>query len=77
MENFSLESEGKMPVERLRRRWEDNSKTYREEIIYCCVGWIHLAPDTCPWRIPVNTAMIHLFNYGLFNDAVCSPDYMT
>ena len=48
--------EGKRPLGRPRRRWEDNIKMYLRE-----VGgggdWMELAQDMDRWRALVNTAM--------------------
>jgi hypothetical protein len=46
-------TEGKRPLERPRRRWEDGIKRdYRE--IGWGVEWIHLAQDRDRWRAVVN-----------------------
>jgi hypothetical protein len=37
--------EGRRPLERPRRRWEDNIKMDRGEIGFGDVDWIHLAQD--------------------------------
>jgi hypothetical protein len=37
--------EGKRPLERLRRRWEDGIKVVLREIVWGGVEWIHLAQD--------------------------------
>jgi hypothetical protein len=37
--------EGKRPLGRPRRRWEDNIKTDLREIGWGGMGWIHLAHD--------------------------------
>jgi hypothetical protein len=49
--------EGKRPLERPRRRWEDNIKMDRQEV--GCVGmdWIELAQNTDRWRALVNAVM--------------------
>ena len=44
--------EGKTPLERPRRRWEDNIKMDLQE-----VDWIELAQDRDRWRALVNTVM--------------------
>jgi hypothetical protein len=48
--------EGKRPVERRRRRWEDNIKMVLEEIVGG-VDWISLAQDRVLWRALVHTVM--------------------
>jgi hypothetical protein len=50
-------SEGRRPLERPGRRWEDNIKMDLMEIWFGDVGWIHLAQDRDRWRALVNTAM--------------------
>jgi hypothetical protein len=44
--------EGKRPIRRSRRRWEDNIKMdiIVREIIMVGVDWIHLEQDTDRWR---------------------------
>jgi hypothetical protein len=49
--------EGRRPLGRPRRRWEDNIKTDLREIGFGDVDWIHLAQDTDRWRALVNTIM--------------------
>jgi hypothetical protein len=44
--------EGRRPLGRPRRRWEDNIKMYLGD-----VDWIHLAQDRDRWRALVNTVM--------------------
>jgi hypothetical protein len=48
--------EGKRPLGRLRRRWEDNNKDLHE---VGCGGmdWIYLAQDRDRWRALVNEVM--------------------
>jgi hypothetical protein len=46
-------SEGKRPLGRPRRRWEDGIRMYLREI----VDWIQLAQDSDRWRALVNTVM--------------------
>ena len=50
--------EGKRPLGRLRRRWEDNIKMDLQEV-GCCGGmdWIDLAQDRDRWRALVNAVM--------------------
>ena len=47
-------SEGKRPLGRLRRRWEDNIKTYLQEVGCGGMDWIDLAQDRDRWRALVN-----------------------
>jgi hypothetical protein len=49
--------EGKRPLERPRRRWEDNIKTDLREIGIDGANWIQLAQDRVQWRAFVNTVM--------------------
>jgi hypothetical protein len=49
--------EGKGPLERLRRRWEDNSKMDLQEVGCKAMYWIELAQDIDSWRAPVNAVM--------------------
>jgi hypothetical protein len=47
--------EGRRPLGRPRRRWEDNIKM---EIGFGDMDWIHWAQDRDRWRAVVNTVMI-------------------
>jgi hypothetical protein len=49
--------EGRRPLGRTRRRWEDNIKIDLREIGFGDVDWIHLAQDRDKWRALVNTVM--------------------
>jgi hypothetical protein len=49
--------EGRRPLGRPRRRWEDNIKMDLGEIGFGDVNWIHLAQDRGKWRALVNTVM--------------------
>jgi hypothetical protein len=49
--------EGRRPLGRPRRRWEDNIKMDLREIGFRDVYWIHLAQDRDRWRALVNTVM--------------------
>jgi hypothetical protein len=49
--------EGKRPLGRLRRRWEDNIKMDLREIGIDRANWIRLAQDRVQWRAFVNTVM--------------------
>jgi hypothetical protein len=50
-------SEGKRPLGRPRRRWEDNIKMDLREISIDGANWIQLAQDRVQWRVFVNTVM--------------------
>jgi hypothetical protein len=49
--------EGKRPVGRLRRRWEDNIKMDITEIEWSGMDWIDMAEDRDRWRVLVNMIM--------------------
>jgi hypothetical protein len=49
--------EGRRPLGRPRRRWEDRIKMDFEEIGWGGVEWIHLAQDRDRWRGVVNAMM--------------------
>ena len=47
--------EGKRPMGRPRRRWEDNIKMDLQEVEAGCGDWIELAQDRDRWRALVST----------------------
>jgi hypothetical protein len=49
--------EGKRPLGRPRRRWEDNTKADIQEVEFGVMDWIELAQDTDRWRALVNAVM--------------------
>jgi hypothetical protein len=49
--------EGRRPLGRLRRRWEDNIKMDLQEVGYGDTDWIELAQDRDRWRALVNEVM--------------------
>ena len=49
--------EGKRPLGRPRRRWEDNIKMDLQEVGGCCRDWMGLAQDRDSWWALVNTVM--------------------
>ena len=49
--------EGKRPLRRPRRRWEDNIKMDLQEVGAGCGDWMELAQDRDRWRGLVNTVM--------------------
>ena len=53
--------EGKRPLERPRRRWEDNIKMDLEEVGRGGGNWMELAQDRDRWRALVSTVM----NFGV------------
>jgi hypothetical protein len=55
--------EGKRPLERPRRRWEDNIKTDLREMGIDGANWIRLAQDRVQWRAFVSTGSIKKAGY--------------
>jgi hypothetical protein len=49
--------EGRRPLGRHGRKWEDNIRMDLMEIEWEDVDWIHLAQDRDQWRALVNTVM--------------------
>jgi hypothetical protein len=49
--------EGRRPLRRPKRRWEDNIKMDLRDIGFGDVDWIHWAQDRDRWRALVNTLM--------------------
>jgi hypothetical protein len=49
--------EGKRPLGKPRRRWEDNIKMNLREVGWEGMDWIDLTQDTDQWRALVNTVM--------------------
>jgi len=49
--------EGKRPLGRPRRRWEDNIKMDLQEVVGGCEDWMELAEDRDRWRALVGTVM--------------------
>jgi hypothetical protein len=47
--------EGKMPLGKPRRRWEDNIKVELQEVRWGCEEWMELAQDRDRWRTLVST----------------------
>jgi hypothetical protein len=56
-----MKPQGKRQLRRPRRRWEDNSKMFLQEV--CCGGlyWIDLTQDRDRWLAFVNAEM----NFGV------------
>ena len=46
--------EGKRPLGRPRRKWEDNIKMDLQEVGGSCGGWMELAQDRDRWRALVS-----------------------
>ena len=53
--------EGKRPLGRPRRRWNDNIKMDLEEVGRGCGDWMELSQDMDRWRALVSTVM----NFGV------------
>ena len=49
--------EGKRPLGRPRRRWQNNIKMDLQEMTYGSMDWIDLAQDRDGWRQLVNAVM--------------------
>jgi hypothetical protein len=49
--------EGKRPLGRIRRRWDDNIKMDLQEMGCGGMDWIELAQDRDRWRALVNAVM--------------------
>jgi len=49
--------EGKRPLGRPRRRWEDNIQMGHHEVGGGCGDWMELAQDRDRWRVLVSTVM--------------------
>ena len=61
------EPEGKIPLGRPRRRWEDNIKMDLKEMVSGCGDWMELAQDRDRWRALVSTVMNFLVPYDAGN----------
>jgi hypothetical protein len=55
-ENYK-EPEGKRPLGRSRRRWEDNIRINLTEMECLGMNWMHLSQDRNKWRALVSTVM--------------------
>jgi len=49
--------EGRKPLGRPKRRWDDNTKMDLQEVGCGVIGWIELAQDRDRWRALVNAVM--------------------
>ena len=59
--------EGKRPLGRPRRRWEDDIKMDLQEVGYGGMDWIRLAQDRDRWRALANAVMKLLVPYNAGN----------
>ena len=59
--------EGKRPLGRPRRRWEDNIKMDLQEVGCWGMDWIELAQDRDRWRAVVNAVMNVWVSYNAGN----------
>jgi hypothetical protein len=59
--------EGKRPLGRPRRRWEDNIKTVLQIVGWKGKDWIDLAQDSDRWRALVNAVMNLRVSYNAGN----------
>jgi hypothetical protein len=55
--DFVGKREGKIPLGRPRRRWEDNIKMDLQKVGCEDMDWIELAQDRDRWRVLVDTVM--------------------
>jgi len=58
VQGFGRRPEGRRPLGRPRRRWEDNVKMGLQEMGWGGMGWIDLAEDRDSWWALVNAVMI-------------------
>jgi hypothetical protein len=56
---FVVKSEGKKPIGKLRRRWEDSVKMDLREIGWGGTDWIDVAQDKHQWRRPIANIVIN------------------
>ena len=57
MQSFGGEPEGKRPLGRPRRRWEDNIKMALQEVECGGMDWIELVQDRDRWLALLNAVM--------------------
>ena len=60
--------EGKRPLGRPRRRWEDNIKMDLEEVGRGCGDWMGVAQDRDRWLVLVSTVVNFSIKCGEFLD---------
>jgi hypothetical protein len=64
---FVVKPEGKRPLGRPRRRWEDRIRMDLREIGWGSVEWIQWAQDMDQWRALVNTV---IWTFGFWRHGV-------
>jgi hypothetical protein len=57
LQDFGGRREGRRPLGRPRRRWEDNIKMYLQEVGLGGMDWIELTQDRDRWQAVVNAVM--------------------
>ena len=57
IQGFGGKPEGKRPLGRPRRRWEETIKMDLQEVACGCMDWLELAQDRDRWRALVSTVM--------------------
>ena len=57
IQGFGTKPEGKGPLRRPKRRWQDNGKMDVQEVGCGDMDWIELAQDRDRWRAHVNAVM--------------------
>jgi hypothetical protein len=57
LQGFGWRPEGRRPLVRPKRRWEDNIKLDLREMWIDGANWIRLAQDRFQWRACVNMVM--------------------
>jgi len=57
LECFCGKHEGKRPLGRRRRRWEDNIKIALQEVVWEDMVWIYTTQDTERWRAVVDAVL--------------------
>jgi hypothetical protein len=57
LQGFGWEAQGKRPLGRPRRRWENNIKMDLREIGINGANWIQLSQGRVQWQACVNTVM--------------------
>jgi len=62
--------EGKWPLERSRRRWEDNIKMDLQGVEFGSMDWIDLAHDRDRWQAPLNAVMNFLVSNNAGNFSI-------